>query len=124
MEGRTVRFGSFELDVRTGELRKHGLKIRLQEQPFPILLMLLLRPGEVVLRDEIRKRLWPDDTIVEFAHSINAAIHRLRDALGDSADNARYVETVARRGYRFILSDLLSRSATLAAVAPLTQCPT
>jgi len=95
-------FGAFELDVRAGELRKHGLKIRLQEQPFQILLMLLERPGEVVLREEIRKKLWPNDTIVEFAPSINAAIQRLRDALGDSADQPRYVETVARRGYRFI----------------------
>jgi eukaryotic-like serine/threonine-protein kinase len=95
-------FGAFELDVRAGELRKHGLKIRLQEQPFQVLLMLLERPGEVVLREEIRKKLWPNDTIVEFAPSINAAIQRLRDALGDSADQPRFVETVARRGYRFI----------------------
>ena len=94
-------FGAFELDVRAGELRKHGLKIRLQEQPFQVLLMLLERPGEVLLREEIRKKLWPNDTIVEFAPSINAAIQRLRDALGDSADGPRYVETVARRGYRF-----------------------
>jgi DNA-binding winged helix-turn-helix (wHTH) protein len=97
-----VVFGAFELDVRAGELRKHGVKIRLQEQPFRVLLMLLERPGEVVLREEIRKKLWPNDTIVEFAPSINAAIQRLRDALGDSADQPRYVETVARRGYRFI----------------------
>jgi serine/threonine protein kinase/Tol biopolymer transport system component len=95
-------FGPFELDVRAGELRKHGVRIRLQEQPFQVLLMLLERPGEVVLREEIRKKLWPNDTIVEFAPSINAAIQRLRDALGDSADQPRYVETVARRGYRFI----------------------
>jgi eukaryotic-like serine/threonine-protein kinase len=99
---RTIRFAAFELDVRAGELRKHGVKIRLQEQPFQVLLMLLERPGEVVLREEIRKKLWPNDTIVEFAPSINAAIQRLRDALGDSADQPRYVETVARRGYRFI----------------------
>ena len=99
---RRAAFGAFELDVRAGELRKHGAKIRLQEQPFQVLLMLLERPGEVVLREEIRKKLWPNDTIVEFAPSINAAIQRLRDALGDSADQPRYVETVARRGYRFI----------------------
>src|SRR5580700_10959259 len=97
-----VVFGAFELDVRAGELRKLGVKIRLQEQPFRVLLMLLERPGEVVLREEIRKRLWPNDTIVEFAPSINAAIQRLRDALGDSADEPRYVETVARRGYRLL----------------------
>jgi len=99
---RSVRFAAFELDVRAGELRKYGVKIRLQEQPFQVLLMLLERSGEVVLREEIRKKLWPNDTIVEFAPSINAAIQRLRDALGDSAVQPRYVETVARRGYRFI----------------------
>jgi DNA-binding winged helix-turn-helix (wHTH) protein len=99
---RTIRFGPFELDVRTAELRKHGIKIRLHEQPFRILLMLLNHPGEAVLRDEIRQVLWPNNTIVEFDHSINAAIQRLRSALGDSADNPRYVETLARRGYRFI----------------------
>jgi len=95
-------FGPFELDARAGELWKHGVKIRVQEQPFQVLLMLLERPGEVVLREEIRKTLWPNDTIVEFAPSINAAIQRLRDALGDSADQPSYIETVARRGYRFI----------------------
>lgn len=95
-----VRFGTFELDVRAGELKKRGRKIRLQEQPLQILLMLLERPGDVVLREEIRKRLWPNDTFVQFAPSINAAIQRLREALGDSADEPRYVETVARRGYR------------------------
>ena len=99
---RQIRFAEFELDVRAGELRKHGVKIRLQEQPFRVLQMPLERPGEVVLREEIRKKLWPNDTIVEFAPSINAAIQRLRDALRDSADDPRYVETVARRGYRFI----------------------
>jgi DNA-binding winged helix-turn-helix (wHTH) protein len=97
-----VRFGPFELDVRAGELRKRGRRILLQEQPFQILLMLLERPGGVVLREEIRKRLWPDDTFVQFAPSINAAIQRLREALGDSADQPRYVETVARRGYRLL----------------------
>ncbi len=97
-----MRFGSFELDVRAAELRKHGIRIRLHEQPFRILLILLNHPGEVVLREEIRKALWPNDTVVEFDHGINAAIQRLRDALSDSADNPRYVETLARRGYRFI----------------------
>src|SRR5262252_4402560 len=97
-----VRFGPFELDLRAGELRKEGRKIRLQEQPFQILRMLLESPGEVVLREEIRSRLWPGDTVVEFDHSINAAVRRLRDALRDSADKPRYIETLARRGYRFI----------------------
>ncbi len=90
-----------ELDVRAGELRKHGIRIKLREQPVQILLMLLEHPGEVVLREEIRLRLWPNNTIVEFDHGINAAIQKLRDALGESADNPRFVETVARRGYRF-----------------------
>jgi eukaryotic-like serine/threonine-protein kinase len=83
-------------------LTRHGSKIRLQEQPFQVLRMLLVRPGDIVLREEIRQNLWPNDTVVEFDHSINAAIKRLRDALGDAAENPRYVETVARRGYRFI----------------------
>ena len=99
-----VRVGAFELDVRAGELRKRGNKIRLQEQPFQIFLMLLERPGEVVLREEIRNRLWPNDTFVQFAPSINTAIQRLREALGDSADAPRYVETVGRRGYRLLES--------------------
>jgi DNA-binding winged helix-turn-helix (wHTH) protein len=97
-----VRFGTFELDVRAGELRKDGVKIRLQEQPFRILAMLLEHPGEVVMREDIRRRLWPNDTVVEVSHGINAAVLRLREALGDSAENPRYVETLARRGYRFI----------------------
>src|SRR5262249_27619478 len=99
---RRVRFGPFELDRRGAAVRKYDRRVRLQEQPFSILLMLLEQPGEVVLREEIRKRLWPNDTIVEFDHSINAAIKRLRDALGESAEEPCYVETVARRGYRFI----------------------
>ena len=97
-----MRFGPYQLDLRTGELRKHDLKIRLQDQPFQILVALLERPGEVVLREEIRARLWPDGTVVEFDHSINAAVKRLRDALRDSADQPRYIETLVRRGYRFI----------------------
>ena len=99
---RTIRFGPFDLDVRSAELLKHGIRVRLHEQPFRILLMLLNQPGEVVLREEIRQVLWPNNTVVEFDHSINAAIQRLRDALSDSADKPRYVETLARRGYRFI----------------------
>lgn len=97
-----VRFGPFELDVRAAELRKGGRRIRLQDQPFQILRMLLEHPGELVQREEIRNQLWPDGTVVEFDHSINAAVNRLRDALGDSADKPRYIETLARRGYRFI----------------------
>ncbi len=98
---RLKRFGDFELDVRAGELRKHGIRTRLQDQSFQILLMLLEQPGEVVLREEIRRKLWPNNTIVEFDHSINAAIKRLRNALGESAEEPRYIETLAKRGYRF-----------------------
>src|ERR1019366_9013302 len=97
-----ITFGEFELDVRAGELRNGGLRIRLQEQPFQILLMLLEHPGEVVTREEIRKRLWPNDTIVEFDHSIGTAIKKLRQALNDEAENPRYVETLPRRGFRFM----------------------
>jgi DNA-binding winged helix-turn-helix (wHTH) protein len=97
-----VRFGPFALDLRRGELRKEGRRIRLQEQPFQILRMLLESPGETVSREQIRERLWPDETVVEFDHSINAAVKRLRYALRDSADNPRYIKTLARRGYCFI----------------------
>src|SRR5256712_4722607 len=98
-----LRFESFELDLRARELRKNGVSTGLPDQSVKILAMLLERPGEVVLREEIKKQLWPNDTIVEFDHSINAAIKRLRQALGDSADNPHYVETLARRGYRWVL---------------------
>ncbi len=99
---RIIRFGDFEVDLEAGELRKNGLRIRLQQQPFQILCLLLERPGRLVSRDDLQKLLWPNDTIVEFEHSINAAINRLREALCDSADEPRYVETLPRRGYRFI----------------------
>jgi DNA-binding winged helix-turn-helix (wHTH) protein/Tol biopolymer transport system component len=99
---RTRSFGLFEVDLLAGELRRNGLKIKLQEQPFQILSLLLEKPGEIVSRDDLRKRLWPADTFVDFDHSLNAAIKRLRDALGDTAENPRFVETVARRGYRFV----------------------
>src|SRR6516165_11047545 len=101
-EVRVRRFGVFELDLRAGELRRSGLKVKLQEQPFQVLSLLLEEPGEVVTRDDLRQRLWPADTFVDFDHSLNAAIKRLRDALGDSAENPTFVETVARRGYRFL----------------------
>src|SRR5215472_880573 len=101
--GNTVCFGPFKLDLKAGELYQDGRKIRLQEQPFQVLKMLLAHPGEVVSREEIKKKLWPNDTIVEFDHSINAAIKKLRLALGDSAEEPHYVETVARRGYRLMV---------------------
>src|SRR5215470_17871941 len=99
-----VRFGPFRLDLTAGELHKGDLKVRLQEQPFRVLHLLVERPGEVVTREELQKKLWPNDTIVEFDHSINAAIRRLRDALGDTAEKPKYVETVARRGYRLLVT--------------------
>src|SRR5262249_58923749 len=97
-----LRFGVFEIDLRGGELRKHGVRVRLQEQPFRVLAMLLERPGETVTREELRTRLWTADTFVDFDHGVNKAVNRIRDVLGDSATSPRFVETVARRGYRFI----------------------
>jgi TolB-like protein/DNA-binding winged helix-turn-helix (wHTH) protein len=99
---RIVRFGTFEADLGARELRKGGVRIKLQGQPFEVLAMLLERPGEVVPREELRQRLWSTDTFVDFDAGVNTAINRLREALGDSAENARFIETVPRRGYRFI----------------------
>src|SRR6476661_4334259 len=97
-----ARFDGFELDLGTAELRKpNGKTVRLSEQPLRILIALLERPGELILREDLRKRLWPNDTVVEFEHSINAAVNRLRQALGDSADTPKFIETLARRGYRW-----------------------
>jgi TolB-like protein len=114
----TVHFGEFELDLRAAELRKGDQRVRLQEQPFQILVELLEHPGEVVLREEIRKKLWPGNTVVEFDHSINAAVKRLRDALQDSAESPRYIETVARRGYRFIGSVSREPESSLTGAGP------
>ena len=97
-----MRLGGFEVDLQAGELRANGKTIRLQEQPFQILQMLIEKAGEVVTREAIQKMLWPDDTIVEFDPSINTAIKKLRKALGDSAEKPVYLETVARRGYRLL----------------------
>ena len=97
-----VHFGVFEADLRSGELRKHGLRVKIQEQPFRVLAMLLEQPGQIVTREELRKKLWPTDTFVDFEHGLNAAINKLRGALGDPADTPRFVETLHRRGYRFI----------------------
>src|SRR5215813_1793489 len=100
---RIACFGPFELDLKAGELNRDGKVVRLQEQPFQVLKRLLECPGEVVTREELRRTLWPNDTIVEFDQSINAAIKKLRLALQDSAEQPQYVETVARRGYRLIV---------------------
>jgi DNA-binding winged helix-turn-helix (wHTH) protein/tetratricopeptide (TPR) repeat protein len=97
-----LRFGVFEADVRSGELRKQGVRIKLQEQPFQVLTQLLKRPGEVVTREELRAQLWQSDTFVDFDNGLNTSINKLREAIGDSADSPRYIETLPRRGYRFI----------------------
>jgi DNA-binding winged helix-turn-helix (wHTH) protein len=102
VNARLYRFGIYEVDLRSGELRKNGTKLKLQEQPFQVLAMLLEHPGEVLTREQLRQRLWPADTFVDFDHSLNTAINKLRDALGDSAANPRFIETLAKRGYRFI----------------------
>jgi DNA-binding winged helix-turn-helix (wHTH) protein/Tol biopolymer transport system component len=99
---RMVRFGVFEVDLQTAELRKQGVRIRLPGQSFQVLEALLLRPGELVTREELREKLWPADTFGDFEHGLNAAVNRVREALGDSSDNPRFVETLPRRGYRFI----------------------
>jgi len=119
-----VTFGPFELDLKAGELQRDGQTILLQEQPFLVLKILLEHSGDVVTREEIRRALWPNDTIVEFNQSINAAIKKLRLALDDSADNPKYVETVARRGYRLIVPVDGSEAAPVAAQeATLERAP-
>ena len=123
-----IRFGPFELDLRAGELRKHGLKTRLQQQPFRVLALLLEHPSEVVTREELRRAIWPADTFVDFDEGLDAAIYKLRNTLGDSSENPRFVETLPRRGYRFIAAveevrpktirkrNLLTQAAVLTAV--------
>jgi DNA-binding winged helix-turn-helix (wHTH) protein len=99
---RMVRFGVFELDLSAGELRKNGRRLKLQEQPFQVLASLLERPGHVVTREQLRQRLWAADTYVDFDRSLNSAVNRLRETLEDSAQEPRFVETLPRRGYRFV----------------------
>ena len=101
-KSRVARFENFELDFDAHELRKGGRRLRVQDQPFAVLAVLLDQPGSVISRDDLRTRLWPADTFVDFDHSLNTAVNKLREALGDSASNPRFIETVARRGYRFI----------------------
>jgi len=101
-QNRIARFGVFELNFKAGELRKNGARLRLQEQPLQVLALLLERAGEIVTREELRQKLWTSDTFVDFDHSLNTAINKVREVLGDSASSPRYVETLARRGYRFI----------------------
>jgi DNA-binding winged helix-turn-helix (wHTH) protein/Tol biopolymer transport system component len=117
---RIIRFGTFEVNLHTGELRQRGQKVKLQEQPFQVLVVLLERPGEVVSREQMRTKLWPADTFVDFEHSLNAAIKRLRDTLGDSAETPVFIETIPRRGYRFIgsVNDSSGSSETAIIAAP------
>jgi TolB-like protein/tetratricopeptide (TPR) repeat protein len=116
----TVRFGPFDVDLRTGELRKKGFKIRLQDKPFQILAALLERPGDLVTRDELQRRLWPADTFVDFDNRLNTALNKLRESLGDSAGEPRYIETFPRRGYRFMahVSKTGKKRGTMLAVLP------
>src|SRR5215510_11935598 len=116
-----LRFGVFEVDLRAGELRKHGLQVRLQEQPFQVLLMLLEHSGEVVTREELQKKLWPDNTFVDFDHGLNKTINKIREALNDSAESPRFVETVARRGYRFLADVKVADAAPVRSQAPAAQ---
>src|SRR4026207_1964808 len=98
----TIRFGVFELDRDAMELRKHGIRVRLQDQPFQVLAHLLERPGQIVTREELKERIWAKDTFVDFDHSLNKAVNRLRETLNDDAGQPRYIETDPRRGYRFV----------------------
>ena len=113
-----VRFGAFEVDLRAGELRKNGVRIKLQEQPLQVLGLLLESPGQVVTREELQRKLWSTNTFVDFEHSLNAAVKRLREALGDSADNPRFIETLPRHGYRFIAPVQTATRANLQAPTP------
>jgi DNA-binding winged helix-turn-helix (wHTH) protein len=110
-----MKFGVYEVDLHAGELRKRGVKVKLQAQPFGVLALLLERPGEVVSREDLRQKLWPTDVFVDFDQGLNKAINKLREALGDSADNPRFIETVPRRGYRFIAPTTTNGSAEAAA---------
>src|SRR5215217_6245770 len=119
---RRLRFGVFEADLRTGQLAKNGKRVRVQEQPFRLLAMLLEKPGEMVAREELRRKLWPQTT-VDFDHGLNKAVSKLRDALGDSAENPRFIETVASRGYRFLADVAVMRDGEPGPVSgnPATQ---
>src|SRR5580692_10457690 len=127
---RRYRFGAFEVDSATGELRRTGVRVKLHSQPFQVLLMLLERPGEMLTREEICRELWPDGTFVDYEHGVNSAVNRLREALGDKASNPRFVETLARRGYRFLvpverisLEEEKEEASTVAVAAQVLEGP-
>jgi cholera toxin transcriptional activator len=123
---RRYRFGSFEVDTATGELRRQGIRIRLNAQPFQVLALLLERPGELLTREEISRELWPDGTFVDYEHGVNSAVNRIREALGDTAGNPRFVETLARRGYRFVapVERIVPADPPPIASAPAPETPT
>jgi DNA-binding winged helix-turn-helix (wHTH) protein len=118
---RRYRFGAFEADASTGELRRQGIRIKLNAQPFQVLLMLLEHPGEVLTREEISRALWSDGTFVDYDHGVNSAVNRIREALGDAANSPRFVETLARRGYRFVAP--VESIADEADLRPLPSAP-
>ncbi len=120
---RVFRFGVFEVNEATGELRKQGIRIKLHSQPFQVLVMLLERPSELVTREEMRQRLWDEDTFVDFDHGLNTAVNKLREALGDSAAQPRHVETVSGRGYRFIAPVTLVAPVPSVSQPPITDTP-
>ncbi len=117
------KFDEFEADLRAAELRRNGTRLKLQLQPFQVLIALLERPGEVVTREELRQRLWPQDTFVDFDHGLNTAMVKLRDVLGDSASSPKYIETIAKRGYRFLGRSEAVPEQTPAAVRPGIEAP-
>ena len=121
--GRLVRFGDFELDLWARELRRRGAKIRLPEQPFQVLAMLLEQPGQLVTREALQQRLWSSDTFVDFDRGLNKAINRVREALGDDADEPRLIETLPKRGYRFIGSVDSNAVETSGPVPPVAPTP-
>src|SRR6185437_3354286 len=120
-EPRSYEFGVFTVEVTGGELRKHGMRLKLQERPFQLLVCLLEKPGEIISRDELRQRLWPDGTFVDFDHNISSAINKLRTVLNDSASNPRFIETVGSRGYRFLADVKRIPSDPTSAVRPTKQ---
>ena len=115
------RFGIFEVDIRNSELRRGGTLVKLREQSFRVLVLLLERAGDIVTREELRQGLWPSDTYVDFDHSLNSAIMKLRDALGDSADKPLYIETIPKRGYRFVAPVSVPLAAPNAVATPASD---
>src|SRR5262245_46458144 len=119
----SIKFGPFELDLRSGDLKRNGQRERLQGQPAQLLVVLVSRRGELVTREELRAQLWPEDTFVDFDHGLNNAVNRIREVLGDSAASPRYIETIPRRGYRFIANVQLADRPELSTDSPAHAQP-